>query len=126
MTGGGGGLNPFFEGEAQQRGLPIEEHPADGDNEDADGNQQPVERAHHAGEMIFFGSCLIGQLGGVGICPHVSKNGVAFSRDDKAPRQKLAAHALGNFVGLSCDQGFVDLHGAGNHLGIGGNLIACG
>ena len=119
--------------------MPIEEHPADGDNEDADGNQQPVERAHHAGEMIFFGFLgLIGQLGGVGICPHVSKNGVAFSRDDKAPRQKLAAHALGmgtvwvhahalgNFVGLSCDQGFVDLHGAGNHLGIGGNLIACG
>ncbi len=34
--------------------LPIEEHPADGDNEDADGNQQPVERAHHAGEMIFL------------------------------------------------------------------------
>ena len=125
--GGGSALDPFLDGQAQQGGLAVEEQPPDGDDEDADGDEQPVQGAHHPRQMTFLGFLgFAGELGRVGVRPHPGEDGVALAGDHEAAREQLAAHPLGDLVRLAGEQGFIDLDRAGDYLGVGADLVAGG
>ena len=56
----------------------------------------------------------------------MGEHGVTLARDDKAAGEQLAALPFGDFVRLTGDQGLVHLDTAGDHFGIGRNLVAGG
>ena len=107
--------------------MPVKQQPSDGDDEDADADEQPVQGAHHPRQVALFGFFgLVGQAGSIGLCPHMGEHGVTLARDNKAAGEQLAALPFGDFVRLTGDQGLVHLDTAGDHFGIGRNLVAGG
>ena len=86
-----------------------------------------VQGAHHlalAGAGVLFGGQ--GQLGGVGVRPHLVHPGPALAGDDETAGAETVPRPLGDGVRLAGDEGLVHLGLAGEHRPVGGDLAPSG
>ena len=120
----GNALTERFVGDEK---LLAEEQKTDRNDQNADNLYQLVEGADHLGLFaLFHGLCLEGQTGNVGIFTDLGQTALAASRDDKTSGHQLVARALGNLIGFTGKQRFVDLYLTFKHDGISADLFSCG
>ena len=56
----------------------------------------------------------------------MGQDGLTAAGDHEAAGEQCTPRPFGDLVRFPGDERFIDLNGAGDHLGVGGNLVACG
>ena len=107
--------------------LLAEEQKTDRNDQNADNLYQLVEeRIISDCSPSLHGLCLEGQTGNVGIFTDLGQTALAASGDDKTSGHQLVARALGNLIGFTGKQRFVDLYLTFKHDSISADLFSCG
>ena len=56
----------------------------------------------------------------------MGQDGLTAAGNHEPAGEQCTPRPFGDLVRFPGDEGFIDLNGAGDHLGVGGNLVACG